>query len=453
MYLNGIGLPTENVLYPTLDRVNILKALSDAIEILPIDQRSKSYYLTKFAVAVTVGLFDGALNYLWDETIGALRRLAINFDIQYLFSILGKINSRYKNFNNFEDLAEISDHDLLEACRRIGLLSDVNYRRLEIVNYMRNHASAAHPNDNEIDGFEMLGWLRSCLKYAIIAEPEHSVIHIKQLLENIRNVSIPATDALIIGNDIAKLPQERIDDLLWTLFGIYTDIKQDVTTKSNIENIAKYVWDCSSQDRKYEVGAKYGVFRKNGDVQRKQETQRFLTFVDGLAYKDEDSLAGELLEKLETLKSVHFAWNNFHNEYLHAKSLKDAIPANGQIPRAAKSLWVKVITIGYIGNGKGHRHGVDEAALPYYEEYIQNFSDPEISIFLYLMSDPEFTLNLGLPKSDNRLKNLAIQLKNNASNVHIKNTLDIIISSGIKMNSLASDSAYKQAIKYVPKNK
>ena len=44
----------------------------------------------------------------------------------------------------------------------------------------------AHPNDNDIDGHEMLGWLSVCLKHAITAKPDHSMIAVKQLLTNIR---------------------------------------------------------------------------------------------------------------------------------------------------------------------------------------------------------------------------------------------------------------------------
>ncbi|MFP4103810.1 hypothetical protein [Coleofasciculus sp.] len=452
-YLVGLGLPTENVLYPIAERSNVLNALKDALGLLPIDQRAKATYLTKFAVAIAVGLFDGALNYLWNETISALKRLVSRFDLQYLFSVAEKISSRYKNLSNEEDLNELTDHDLLEACRRIGLLSDVNYKRLETVNYMRNHASAAHPNENEIDGFEMLSWLRNCLRHAIVASPDHSVISVKQLLDNIRNTSIPGSDFKAIGEEISRLPQERIDDFMWTLFGMYTDPKQTAITKANIEAIASYVWNASSQDRKFEIGTKFGIFRKNGEVARKEATEKFLRIVNGLSYKDEDSLAGELIDKLETLKSVHFARDNFYNEYPHARSLKDSIPANGIIPRAARPLWVKVICLGYVGNGKGYREGVDEKAVIYYKEHINKFTEVEVITFLRLMRDPEFILDLGREKSDKRLRDLAKVFKEKSSNIHIQRVLDWIISFPLKLDSVGKSIEFEKTMKYVPEAK
>jgi hypothetical protein len=178
--LQHIGLPTENILSPIEERRKVIYALESTIEILPIEERLKSTYLSKFTVAVSVGLFDGALNFLWDETIKSLRRLASNFDLQYFLVVAQTINNKYKNLNSVDDLEAIGDHDLLEICRRIGLVNDINYKRLEHVNYLRNHASAAHPNENYVSGIEMLGLLESCLKYAIVAKPDHSVIQLKQ---------------------------------------------------------------------------------------------------------------------------------------------------------------------------------------------------------------------------------------------------------------------------------
>lgn len=451
-YLEDLGLPTQDVLYPIDERKNIISALKEAISILPIDQREKSYYLTKFTVAIAVGLFDGAVNYLWNETVAALRRLVLKFDLAYFFSVAEKISSRHKSLSTEEDLDQVGDHDLLEACRRIGLISDVNYQRLEHVNYMRNHASAAHPNDQEIDGFEILGWLRVCLRHAITAEPEHSVITVKRLLDNVRTVIIPTSDFTAIGSDIVKMSQERIDDLLWTVFGMFIDPQMAAPAKTNIAGLAPFVWPASSEDRRFEIGARYGVFRKNGEVLRKDATQEFLTLVKGLQYRDEDSLAGELLDKLETLKRVHFGIDNFYNEYPHARSLKDSLPTTGIVPRAARSLWAKVISICYVGNGHGYREGVDERALPYYKEFIANFTEAEVIEFIRLFQDTEFNTVLSRSKPEARARTLARSLKSKHSNVHIQRGLDLIIDApDATLHKVASTSGFKKAIEHLPK--
>ncbi len=450
-YLSHIGLPVHNVVVPLSERKKVIFALEDALDIIPIDERLRSHYLSKYTVAIAVGLFDGALNYLWDETVRAFRRLIIAFDLQYFYSIAEKISSRYKNLSKEEDIDQVSEHDLLEACRRIGLLSDVNYQRLEHVNYMRNHASAAHPNDNDIDGHEMLGWLSVCLKHAITATPDHSLIAVKQLLNNIRTTEIPSSDYAAIGGDFVKQPIERIDDFLWTIFGLYTANKTASDTKQNIVGIAPFIWNAATEDRKYEIGAKFGVFRKNGEVARKDACQDFLQHVNGLNYKDEDSLAGEIIEKLENLNRAHFGGNNFYNEYPHAKALDESLPPNGVVPRASRAMWVKVISICFVGNGYGYREGVDESALQYYRKHIDNFTEAEIVEFIKLFGDPEFTSPLARSKPDKRVRQQAELLKDKTSNVHIVKSLELITNTPtLTTHKIHGATAFKNSLEYLP---
>ena len=447
--LQHIGLPTENILSPIQERRKVIYTLESTLEILPIEERAKADYLSKFTVSIAVGLFDGALTFLWNETIRALGRLIVSFDLQYFYKIAESISPKYKNLHSPEDLEAISAHDLLEISRRIGLVKDINFERLRQVNYLRNHASSAHPNENDISGIEMLSLLETCLKYAITAKPDHSVIRIKQLMENIRRNQIPDEDFVVIGSDLSKQPQERIDDFLLSIFGIYCDSRQDQQVKVNIEKLVPHVWQCALEETKYQIGAKFGLYRKNADTDKRNATQKILELVDGLRYKDEDSLSAELMEKLQNLKTVHFEANNFYNEYSHAKSIKESIPNSG-IPRSVRKLFVKVVCICYCGNGKGYKNGVDENALLYYKEFIQNFTVDDIKEFLNLFGDNEFGSDLDIEKADKRMRILAAKLKTKTTNVHINKCLDVITGfPNLRLNKIAGDSTYNAALKYV----
>ena len=447
--LEYIGLPTENVLVPIEERRKVIFALESTLDILPLSERTKAMYLSKFTVAITVGLFDGALNFLWNETVNAIRNMVNNFDLQYFYSIAGTISNRYRSLSTFEDFEAVSEHDLLEICRRIGLLSDINFKRLEHVNYLRNHASSAHPNQNEVTGTEMLSLLEHCLKYAIIAEPDHSVIQIKSLLANIRRNTIPVEDIPIISTDLLKQPQERINDFILTIYGLYCDERQEEFIKDNIELLAQSIWGGTSEDTKYRIGSKFGAYRKNGEVAKKEATQRLLEIVDGLNYKDEDSLAAELIDKLQTLRTVHFGINNFYNESIHAESISESLPTAG-VPESTRKLFVKVIVICYVGNGSGYREGVDEQALPFYQRFIDNFEIKEIIEFLKLFEDVEFVRDFYITIPDRRLRSLIPKFKTKTSNAHINALLDFI--SGFppgKLDKISQDTRYKDMIKHI----
>lgn len=451
-YLADLSLPTEDVLAPVEERRKVVHGLADALDILPLEAREKAYYLSKFTVAVAVGLFDGAVSYLWNETVRALRALVARTDLSYFFLVAEQVNSRNRGLKTEEDLEAVQDHDVLEVCRRIGLLSDVNYRRLEHVNYMRNNASAAHPNDQDIDGHELLGWVSVCLRHAITAEPDASVVIVTRLLENVRTQIIPASDFQVIGREVGRLRQERVDDLLWALFGLYIDPRQTPDVKTNIKNIAPFVWQSSSEDRRYEIGARYGLFRKNADIPRKDAASDFLASVGGQNYRDEDSLAAELLDKLQALKGAHFGLDNFYNEYPHAQSLAESLPTNGKVPRPARPFWVKVITLCYVGNGYGYKRGVDERALPHYEKYVSYFGDDEVAEFLRLFADPEFSSTLDRSRTDTRCREFANRLSDQTERAGLRAGLQLVQAAPAKsLPGIASTTAFKKALANLPK--
>lgn len=444
-FLTHCHLPTDNILAPIEERTTVIQSFERVISTLPLLEREKATYISKFAISIAVGLFDGALSFLWDETIQALRKKIESFDIEYFYNIAMTINSRYKGLVDPQDLPAIGDHDLLEISRRIGLIDDMNHRRLDQVNYFRNHGSAAHPNNTSLSGLEILGFLETCLKYAICADFEVAVIQVKRLLENIRKGGIHPSDYNVICEEIIRLPQERIDDILNTIFGMHHDPKTNPDAISNILGIAPKVWKAATHPTKLRLGAKFGYFRVNGETARKERVQIFLDTVEGNIYKDEDSLSQELIEKLQSLRSAHYGVNNFYNEYPYAVSLKASLGPVG-IPKAAQYDFVKIISTCAIGNGLGYKQGVDERALPIYEEFINRFGDEEIIIFCKLFEDHEFIGDLVRVTASNRAKIMADYLKSRTHNVLIQNTL-FEISNANNLAKISLVSSFKLALK------
>jgi hypothetical protein len=73
---------------------------------------------------------------------------------------------------------------------------------------MRNWASAAHPNQNEITGFQLIGMLETCVIEVIMLPLSNVVADIKQLLENIKTNKIDEAEARQIASFFANLPRE-----------------------------------------------------------------------------------------------------------------------------------------------------------------------------------------------------------------------------------------------------
>jgi hypothetical protein len=115
-------------------------------------------------------------------------------------------------------------------------------------------------------------------------------------------------------------------------------------------------------------------------------------------------------------------------------------------------MWVKVIVIGYVGNGHGFRQGTDEAAVPYYKKYIGLFGEAEVAEFLHLFSDMEFISALGRQTPDRRVRELARMLKTRTSNIHQQRALDEIIGFSVTLDKIAGVDSYRKLLVNTPRH-
>ncbi len=71
-FIGDHGLPTQNVLVPVAERIKVFGNMGDVLALLDYEHRQQSIYISKFIAAAASGLFDAALNYLWDERLRTL---------------------------------------------------------------------------------------------------------------------------------------------------------------------------------------------------------------------------------------------------------------------------------------------------------------------------------------------------------------------------------------------
>ena len=73
-------------------------------------------------------------------------------------------------------------------------------------------------------------------------------------------------------------------------------------------------------------------------------------------------------------------FNNFYNEPPFAQRLEE-ITSSLKTPETVQNEYVYTVLMGYVGNP----YGVSNAAIPYYEEMIKNFSPKEIECLINLL--------------------------------------------------------------------
>ncbi len=443
VYLTELGLPNDNVLVPVPERSRVINNLPEVISLVDSRQRNTSIYLSKFIAACGAGLFDAALNFIWDETVVSLRKKVIQFDLEYFYDSVVIDENRRKKLNGEEDLVKLDEWELVRGCHLTGILSDIGFKHLDYIRDMRNWASAAHPNQNDLTGFQLISWLETCIKEVIGKEPEGPVIEIKRFLGCIRNNNLTLTDALPINTGIEHLPSDLGTSLLRTLFGMYTGKSASVQLKNNIKLVCSTAWNITPDEVKYECGFKYATFASNAELERRDSAREFLTLVHGLPFLPSDTLAVELSEKINNLYTAHTGFNNFHNEPSHARVLDSYVSATGSIPDSVRKNYVKTVVMSKIGNG----HGVSSMSTSYYDSMLQKFGESEIKEFVSLLEDREFSSRITLTSCGARYKTLATYFLSRTTNQISQQAIQAIgQATGPQLPNLGKDTRYKQLI-------
>ena len=218
-----MGLPNEDILVPYNRRRPVFNNMPTVLESLTDKQKLEAVYISKFAAACAVGLFDAALNYLWNETIWNLRAKVARFDLAYFFDSVVSDPNRRSKLRNEADLEKLEDWELIRGCRATGIITETGFRHLDYIRDMRNHASAAHPNQMEITGLQIIGWLETCIVEVLAKKPAGPVIEVRRLLNSLRTEQLSEAEVPPIAQGLESLPEELAGSLLRAVIGMYTD--------------------------------------------------------------------------------------------------------------------------------------------------------------------------------------------------------------------------------------
>src|SRR5690349_13013594 len=143
-YLQDFGLPIDNVIASTEERRVVSGNLPHFLESMPPEEKRSARYLSKFVGATAIGLFDAALNYIWNEVVLNIRKKAIVYGLDLFYDAAVGAKNR-ESYNDESDLEGLKDSVLLDTCRKLELISDVVYRKLDHILTMRNEVAASHP--------------------------------------------------------------------------------------------------------------------------------------------------------------------------------------------------------------------------------------------------------------------------------------------------------------------
>jgi hypothetical protein len=438
--MERFGLPSEGVLVSFVQRGRVLRNFEDAIDALDDEHRNRSMYLSKFMVAVGAGLFDAALNYLWDETVSELRRRVAGYDLGYFFDIAVKDPERRKKLQSAEDLLRIDDFDLIRAANDIELVSDVGYKQLDLIRYMRNYASAAHPNQNEITAMQLLGWLETCITQVITLPETPVVAETKRLLVNVKSRKLSVQRAAEISEFFDDLRRDQADNLAAGLFGIYCQSDTGEATRDNVRLLFPRLWDGVSETQRQQLGVKYARYVANGDQEEAEGARELLDAVDGSAYLPEPIRVAEITSAIEDLLLAHRGWDNFHAEPSRARLLERTVGDRG-VPGGVRQEYVLALVEVFLTNG----HGIAWNAEPTYRRLIEHFSrrEAEVAVLSFMNTQIASRLQVTLPRE--KFQELFAMIEPKLGRRY-KEIASAVRTSNAPPDRLASDSKLRRLV-------
>lgn len=388
--MNSVHLPSisTNTL-PVLDQLTqalgvpreIISSQSEieaAWERLPnvlqkVPERLRTEGLARMCVAVASGLFDSAINYIWNCSIIELRDKVKRFGLNVVEQITEK-----KSFDECA-LNDLKDSELLSLCLKLNLITEDGYFFLDQCRDIRNGFSAAHPAVGKIDDNELIAFASRCAKYALSNEINPIGVNLSEFMAAIKGAKFSIEQKEQWVHRISKTHEAQQSLIFGTLHGIYSDPASNEEGRVNALSVAESFAQNFSPKIKSSLVNRHHDYVAKGDEKRFKASQQFFERIGLLSILGEHEVHSLLSSACSRLIFIHQSYDNFYNEPPFAERLLQ-IYEQAQIPDTVKDELVETIVTCATGNP----YGVSNAAIPYYHKMIRSFSPSEVDIMLGL---------------------------------------------------------------------
>ncbi len=362
------------------------------------------------------GLFDGAINYVWNASINNLRKKVKDFG----YNVVGQILQKQFEEKNLYDM---KDSDLLELCLKINLISEEGFYFLDQCRDVRNNFSAAHPTMGLIDDNELIVYISRCAKYALSTTVNVQGVDISGFIKSIKSNRFSETQIDIWTTRLNNTHEAQREIIFTMLHGLYCDSGSNEQTRLNsIDICCNFKEDFTANtisellNRHYEYQAK--------DMKDKYiASQQFFEKLGLISYFTEIERHNIVSKACNRLMGVHQAYDNFYNETPFAERLYELTKSN-EVPESTKEQFVRTVVMCYVGN----RWGQCRAALSYYEEMIKNFTPKEFEIMFNLENSNSII--------GNRIRSYSNCKRNYKEAIQLVNEDSIPVSLKVRYSSL-----------------
>lgn len=379
---------------------DIEKVISELYELLlEVPKERLSQQLVRMCISIACGLFDSGLNYVWNETIVALRQRIKVYGLPVVAKILDK------EFDE-KQLNGLRDSELLDYCLKLNLLTEDGYFYLNCNREVRNKCSAAHPAIYDIDKSEVIVFIARCVKYVLSEKDTPKGVNFARLIDAIKFGRFTSEQKSAWLDRLTRTHDAQRQLIVGSLYGIYCDPDATEQARLNSFDLCDGMKDIITNEAKLDILNKHSDFVAKGDNKRCKASMQFFERIKWVSLLDSCDRNILYSHAVDDLYLVHNDFNNFYNEPPFAERLLNIVK-QGAVPEAVLEKYVITVTCCFIGNG----WGVSDRAFHCYEEMIQGFSPREVSVMLKLSESQQNLLGRRILDWPNCRQNFVKALK------------------------------------------
>jgi len=402
--------------------------------IAPIRRELSFTYLDKARRALEAGLYDAAVNYVWDLVVNDLRLKVDAYGVDIFLSVEDGLKYHEGGETLQERWRDIADYRLLSGCHKLNLISRTAFRHLSFWLSVRNHESAAHPVDEEeeLDLSTAMSLVRDAARFVLSRERPAPGFNLKIMAENVKSRDL-ADEVEEIREQIEHLNQGQCDSALGMMVSLF--VGGTPQTKKNIQLLIGVIWEKASDEAKRKVGEKYAKLSAQGEVDAKAEVFSVLTKVDGVGLVPKSLRRAMFRKASKGLVEAHFDWNNFDGEVAPARQLAEL---GVDCPDDALAFFCTAFLISHIGNFYGRSFG----AQSYLRSLKERFTNRHWKgIIKAIRSSSEVHSEMSGPRPFKRLQELCEEMLPALVSARDKRDCEFIIknTSGKVLTRFARD--------------
>lgn len=358
---------------------------------IPIELRDE--LIAKMCVAVSVGLFDGAMNYIWNASILHLRNKVRSYGL----SVVSQIKR-----SDFEEkhLQELQDHKLLSICLELNILTESGHFLLDQCRAIRNNFSAAHPSMGQINDREFTNFLNRCVKYALADSAIPRGVDIKNFISAIKADKFTDGQLDLWVERLQSTHDAQRQMLIKMTHGIYCDPNTAEFSRLNALNLCEGLKDKFTSDINSDLINQHSNYLAEGQTDKHAASLQFFENLGLLNFLNDSEKHSIFSRSIDRLWSVHNGMNNFYNEPPFAERLSELAKQNA-VPETTQKEFVEVVVCCRIGNG----YGISVMAQNFYNELISGFSPREVAILINLATSHGSIIKSRIDYSSSCLQN------------------------------------------------